>query len=145
MAASRTLLASSSPTTSIVTVLLPLPDIPGQVVEVRRLIVSLTSHSAFTAFSNAFHHNVNLNRTLSLGDFTSQWAHTDLGVGLIEGAPPMHVPFDVPYDLVGVQRWDSQLSSGTAEAKLMVIYTVRREPNRTVWNELRARTSFEGE
>jgi len=142
---SKTLLAEVSATTSIVTVLLRLPDIPGQVVEVRRLTFNLTSHSAFTGVAVAFHHNVNLNETLSVGDFTSQWARMNLGVGLIEGAQPMHIPFDVPYDLVGVQRWDTQLSAGTAEATLMVIYTVRREPNRTVWNELRARTSFEGD
>lgn len=141
----RTLLAAVSATTSIVTVLLRLPDIPGQVVEVRRLMFNLTSHSAFTGLATAFHHNVNLNVTLSVGDFTSQWARMNLGVGLIEGAQPMHIPFDPPYDLVGVQRWDTQLSSGTAEATLMVNYTVRMERNKTIWNELRARTSFEGD
>lgn len=144
MASSRTLIVPVIPTTSIATTLLRLPDIPGQVVEVRRLIFNLTSFSAATAVAIAFHHNVNLNVTLSTTNFTSQWAQMDVGAS--NGGPaPMHIPFDPPYELVGVQRADAQLSAGTAAGILMVIYTVRRESNRTVWNELRARTSFEGE
>jgi len=141
---SRTLIIPIVPTTSIATVLARLPDIPGQVVEVRRVIFNLTSFSAATAVAIVLHHNINLNVTLSTVNLTAQWAQMDVGAS--NGGPaPMHVPFDPPYDLVGAQRVDAQLSAGTAAGILMIIYTVRREPNRTVWNELRNRTSFEGD
>ena len=143
MASSRSLIIPvAGMTTSVITRLLRLPDIPGQVVEVRRVIFNLTSFSAATAVAIVLSHNVNLAVTLSTVDFTAQWAQMDVGAS--NGGPaPMHVPFEPPIEMVGVQRVDSQLSAGTAEGVLMVVYTVRRERNRTVWNELRARTSFE--
>lgn len=143
MPPSRTLLRiATALDTQTRTTLLPFPDIPGKVVEVRRLIFSLDSFSATTALLVVFNHNVNLAETLSLGDATSAWAW--IAAGASGGGPePMHIPFDPPFELIGPQRMDTQLSAGTAAARIMAIYTIRREPNRTLWNALRAETSFE--
>lgn len=143
MPSSRTLLiAADAMDTQVRTRLMRFPDIPGQVVEVRRVTFGLTSFSSATAVTVVFHHNVNLNITLSVGDFTDAWGRITAGAS--GGTPPFEpLVFDPPYDLVGVQRLDYQLSAGTAEGLVMAVYTVRRERNRTVWNELRSRTSFE--
>jgi len=119
-----------------------LPDIPGQVVEIRRVVFGLTSFSAATAVTVVFHHNVDLSITLSVGDFTDAWGRITAGAS---GGTPSFEPmvFDPPYELVGAQRMDYQLSAGIGEGLVMVTYTVRRERNRTLWNELRSRTSFE--
>lgn len=136
------LIAADGMDTQTRTRLMRLPDIPGQVVEVRRVTFGLTSFSSATAVTAVFHHNVSLNITLSVGDFTDAWGRITAAAS--GGSPPFEpLVFDVPYDLVGVQRLDYQLSAGTGAGLVMVTYTVRRERNETVWNELRARTSFE--
>lgn len=140
---SRTLLVEAFPLdTQTRTTVLPLPDIPGIVVEVRRLVFSLRSFSEVTVLIVVFHHNVNLAVTLSTLDTTAAWAW--IGSGASGGGPgPLHIPFDVPFDLIGPQRMDTQLSAGTGTGQVMVTYTTRRERNRTLWNALRAKTSFE--
>lgn len=142
MASTRTLLQRVEMTTTTQVVLLPFPDVPGQVVEVRRLLWQLSSFSAATAVVVVLHHNIEVAITLSTADFTAAWARIDQGAS--NGGPaPVEVRFEPPYDLVGKQRMDFGLSSGTAVGILTVHYTTRRESNRTVWNELRSRTSFE--
>ena len=122
--------------------LMRFPDIPGQVVEIRRVIFGLTSFTSATAVTCVFHHNIDTSITLSVGDFTDAWGRITAGAS---GGTPHFAPlvFEPPYDLIGTQRMDYQLSAGTGEGLVMVMYTVRREPNRTIWNELRSRTSFE--
>lgn len=140
----RTLLiAADGMTTSVVTRLIRLPDIPGQVVEVRRVTFGLTSFSSTTAVTVVFHHNIELSITLSVGDFTDAWGRITGGAGGGSESAFFPMVFDPPLELIGAQRMDYQLSAGTGEGLVMVSYTVRPERNRTVWNALRARTSFE--
>jgi len=143
MASMRTLLiATDAMDTQVRTRLMRFPDIPGQVVEIRRITFGLTSFSSATAVTCVFHHNIELSITLSVGDFTDAWGRITAGAS---GGTPSFEPmvFEPPYDLVGTQRLDYQLSAGTGEGLVMALYTVRRESNKTLWNELRARTSFE--
>jgi len=139
----RTFLKQATPMdTQTRTTLVRLPDIPGLVVQVRRLVFDIVSFSSVTALIVVFHHNINLAETLSTGDTTDAWAW--MAAGLSGGGPrPLHLPFEPPFELVGTQRMDTQLSAGTGEGDLTVMYTTRREPNRTRWNAIRARTSFE--
>ncbi len=136
------LLTATSMDTQTRTTLVRLPDIPGEVVEVRGLVFNLVSFSSATALKVVFHHNVNLAETLSTADTTDAWAW--MASGASGGGPrPLKLAFEPPFELVGVQRMDTLLSAGTGEADLVVLYTTRKEPNRTLWNALRARTSFE--
>jgi len=140
---SKTLIqAADAMDTQTRTRIVHLPDIPGQVVQVRRIVFGLESFSSATAVVVVFHHNVELAVTLSVGDTTAAWARVEAGAS---GGTPVFQPvvFDPPYELVGPQRMDYQLSAGTGEGSVMVTYTLRRERNRTLWNELRSRTSFE--
>jgi len=129
----------SSQTTQLVR----LPDIPGQVVQVHLVHWAISSFSAVTGIALTLDHNVNLNITLSTNsDSKSQWwagdqAHSG------GGSAPITIPYRPPYELVGAQRFDHISSAGTVVGKLIILYTMRLERNRTVWNELRARTSFE--
>lgn len=139
----RTLLVgATSLDTQTRTTLVPLPDIPGLVVEIRRIVFNLVSFSEVTALKIVFHHNINLAETLSTADLTDAWAW--MAAGASGGGPePLHLPFDPPFEVIGTQRMDTILSAGTAEGDLLLQYTMRRETNRTLWNALRAKTSFE--
>ncbi len=142
---SRILHEIASAITSQTTVLLRFPDIPGQVVEIHAVIGQVQSFSASAAISMALYHNSDLGVTLGMNtEIKGQWAHLELPVDIDAAVvTPVPIWFPVPYDLVGVQRWDVVPSAGTITAFISVIYTVRSEGNRTLWNELRRRTSFE--
>lgn len=127
------------------TVLVPLPDLPGQVVEIHSVIGQIQSSSVLSVISYGLYHNVDLSITLGMDlEIGQQWAHLELrtGTGRTQSTPAV-IHFPVPYDLVGLQRWDMTASAGTVVGTLSVIYTLRQERNRILWNELRARTSFE--
>jgi hypothetical protein len=132
--------------TTQATILLPLPDIPGQVVQVRRVLWMASSFSVSTAVSIGLDHNVSLAVTLSTTESRgSRWCaiedpHDDDGGS---GHPRLVEFGEWPYELVGLQRFDHVSSAGTVSGRLQVLYTLRREGNRTRWNDLRARTSFE--
>lgn len=132
--------------TTQATRLLRFPDIPGQVVEVRRVLWMASSFSTDTAVSLVLDHNVSLAVTLSTTENrASRWCAVDDPHDTNGGSGhPRVVEFgEWPYELIGVQRFDHISSAGTVSGRLQVIYTLRREPNRTRWNALRARTSFE--
>jgi len=122
--------------------ILRFPDIPKEVVRVHRVMSWVSSFSASTAFANVLAHNVSDNFTLQTGDLSNLWCR-------INQAITSEVPYGVfefdpaPYELVGPQRWVSINSAGIITAVLAVVYSIRKEPNLTLWTELRARTSFE--
>lgn len=124
------------------TVLFDLPDIPGRVVQVGTVIWMVNSFTAPTGIALVLHHNISLNVTLSVNDFASAWCRIDQAASN-GGPPPGVVFFDPPYELIGRQRFDHVASAGAVIGTLSVIYTLRNEPNTTIWNELRRRTSFE--
>jgi len=123
------------------TVLIDLPDLPGQVLQVGRVLWMPGSFAGVTAVSIALHHNTSLAGTLALTDFGSMWMRIDQHLNTVG----YYVPYDFepPLELVGRQRCDVVSSSGTVTGVLAILYTLRTEPNRTLWNDLRARTSFE--
>ena len=127
------------------TQLLRLPDLPGWVVEVHSVLAQVQSFSTSAAISMGLYHNTDLAVTLGVNaELVLQWCHLELPVDTDAAiVSPVVFPFGVPYDLVGVQRWDTVPSAGTITAVISIVYTLRREPNRTLWNEIRARTSFE--
>jgi len=131
--------------TAQTTRLVELPDIPGRVVQVWAVHFDLQSFSATTAVVHALSHDVNLGTTLSSNDVAGQWLHAEQSHDT-DGPGQGHivVPFwPEPYELVGTQRWDIVPSAGTIIPFMTVHYTIRTERNRTNWNLLRARTSFE--
>lgn len=122
--------------------LIELPDIPGIVVEVRRVLVNVESVSTATGMGFRLYHNISNAVTLPFSEVPSSlwfWASlqatNEMAMADVEYSPP--------YDLIGKQRYDTIGSAGAAITGLTILYTTRREPNRTVWNELRRRTSFE--
>lgn len=124
--------------------LIYLPDIPGQVVEVHNVIGQVVSFSASSANLVALYHNTDLGTVLNANDFGAQWCRLELstntGAAIVS---PVSIYYPVPYELVGPQRMDTLASAGNVDVVVMIIYTMRAEPNRTLWNALRQRTSFE--
>ncbi len=126
------------------TLLVELPDLPNQVLQVWRLTFDIQSSSEATAIVHALSHDVNLGTTLSTADVAGQWAHVEQGRAVDSLANHLELPFwPEPYELIGTQRWDVLPSNGGITPFLTVHYTVRREPNLTKWTLLKARTSFE--
>jgi len=125
------------------TVLVELPDIPGLVVEVRQVNWYLESFSAETAVALRLYHNIDLSVTLAFARVPGDvWWSVGQAVGT-GGPSPVQTVYDPPFDLIGAQRFDHVASAGTVIGHLVIHYTTRRESNRTLWNDLRARTSFE--
>lgn len=145
MASSRVLHGIVNGITGQTTVLLRIPDIPGSVAQIHAVIGQIQSFSASSAVTFALYHNTDLGVTLGVNsNLASQWCHLELPVDVDAAVvSPVVFPFSVPYELVGVQRWDAVPSAGTVTALISVVYTLRNEPNRTLWNEIRRRTSFE--
>ena len=126
-------------------VLVDLPDIPGVVVEVRRVLWMVESFTDVTGIGVRLYHDIDVSKTLAFGE-TPDNLWMIIAQGLSGGADSQaEVVYDPPYDLVGKQRCDFISSVGNVVGYLQIHYTTRREPNRTVWNELRQRTSFERE
>lgn len=124
------------------TVLVPLPDLPNQVVQVSSVIWQLGTFTAATGVVVVMHHNVSLAVTLSVNDFGSAWCRLEHAAS--NGGPaPAVVEYNPPYELVGPQRCDHVSSAGTVIGSLLIIYTMRAEPSDVLWNALRRRTSFE--
>ncbi len=125
------------------TVLVELPDIPGVVVEVSRVLWMVESFSTATAVGVRLYHDIDMSRTLAFASIPPNlWASFSQGIN-VEGPAPIVIAFTPPYQLIGVQRLDFISSAGSVIGLLTIHYTVRKESNRTLWNELRARTSFE--
>ena len=124
-------------------VLVQLPDIPGIVVEVHQVLWNVESFTDVTGIGIRLYHDIDVSKTLAFSEIPGAlWCA--ISQGLSGGADVQAlVRFDPPYDLVGAQRLDHISSVGTVVGHLTIHYTTRREPNRTVWNELRSRTSFE--
>lgn len=128
---------------SQVTELVELPDIPGLVVEVHRVLWMVESFSDVTGTGVRLYHDVDVSKTLAFDSIPPNlWMNVSQG---LSGAADSQaeVVYTPPYELIGVQRLDTISSVGTVIGHLTIHYTVRREANRTVWNELRSRTSFE--
>lgn len=125
------------------TVLVDLPEIPGVVVQVSRVLWMVESFSAVTAVGIRLYHDIDVNKTLAFAEIPPNlWML--ISQGLSGGSDSQaEVVFSPSYDLVGKQRFDFVSSAGTVVGHLTIHYTTRAERNRTVWNELRARTSFE--
>ncbi len=135
--------ALSAVFTTQVTFLARLPDIPGWVVQVHLVHWAVASFGAATSIAVTLDHNINLAITLSTNsDSKSQWFGGDQGANL-EGPPAIVMPYRPPYELIGTQRFDVISAVGQVSGKLIILYTLRRETNRTLWNEIRSRTSFE--
>jgi len=140
-------LATSGGVSTQTTILVQLPDLPGIVVQIWALFFSLASFSANAGVAHAMHHDVNRGVTLSVFDFGSQWAHANTPVDT-DGPGTLFVPIyfqPEPYELIGTQRWDLLPSGGTVQCDLMIHYTTRIERNRTRWNLMRSKTSFESD
>lgn len=140
---SRTLLAFRAESSQGTGQILQLPDIPGQVVEVRSVIVEEQGVNASTAISHALYHNIDQSVVHGINIVEEQWCHFEMPT-VLDVAPGRRswIDFAVPYDLVGPQKWEMSVTQLT-QCILTIVYTVRREPNKTIWNELRARTSYE--
>lgn len=124
--------------------LIELPDLPTLVVQVWSVFFDITSSSAATAITHTLWHDVNLGTTLSTLDVPGQWMHVSQGRAVDSLTNHIHVPFwPEPYELIGPQRWVCGVSNGTVAPKCTIHYTMRKESNKTLWNLLRARTSFE--
>jgi len=123
------------------TVLIELPDIPGEVVQVNDVLWMVSSFTMDTAITVILHHNTALSVSLSVNDFGSAWCRMDQASG--GGPPQVGYHFADPYELVGRQRCDFVASAGSVIGTLAILYSVRAEPNRTLWNGLRRTTSFE--
>ncbi len=125
------------------TVLVQLPDIPGVVVLVNRVLWMIESVSAVAAIGVRLYHDTDVSKTLAFADIPGAlWFSSSQG-GLSGDPPPVDIGYEPPLELIGVQRCDHVASTGNVIGHLVIHYTTRRERNRTVWNELRARTSFE--
>lgn len=145
---SRTVIAFRSASSQGTGQLIRLPDIPGQVVEVRSVHVQIQGVTEDTSISHGLYHNTDQSVVHGINIVAEQWLHFDHPAVFAagdEGSPasPLSFYFAVPYDLVGNQKWEMAMSDGTVVAVMTIIYTMRKEANRTLWNELRARTSFE--
>ncbi len=138
-------IASALAITGQNTVLVDLPDLPGIVVRVWRVMIDLQSFSVAAAIVHTLSHDVNLGVTLSTNDVAGQWIHVEQAHGAAGlGQPHIEVPFlPEPLELIGPQRWDILPGAGTITTFLTVHYTLRPERNVTEWNLLRARTSHE--
>jgi len=125
------------------TLLVDLPDIPGQVVLVSRVLWMVESFSAGTAIGIRLYHDTDTSKTLEFAAIPPNlWMN--ISQALVDAADSQaEVVFTPPYELIGRQRFDFITSAGTVVGHLTIHYTTRPERNRTVWNELRARTSFE--
>jgi len=124
-------------------VLVHLPDIQGVVVLVRRVIFMVRSFSAVTGIGIRLYHDIDVSKTLAFGEIPgSLWFAG--GQAASGGGPPhMDVAYEPPIEMVGAQRCDFISSAGTVVGDLVIHYTTRSERNRTLWNELRSRTSYE--
>jgi len=128
------------------TVLVDLPDLPAQVVQVWAVYFDIASFSDTLGIAHALYHDINLGSTRSVNEVTAQWLHAEQPLntsGL--GQPHLEVRFwPTPYELIGTQRWDIIPAGGaTISAFITIHYTIRIERNPTKWNLLRANTSFE--
>lgn len=139
---SRVKFARTSVSTAQTTELIELPDIPGIVVLISRVLVMLESASTGTGMGFRLYHNISLALTLPFASVPGDlWFWASLQA--TNEAAVASVAYDPPYELVGKQRYDTIGSAGSAIVGLTIIYDTRRERNRTAWNEIRARTSFE--
>ena len=122
--------------------LIDLPDIPGQVVEVHRVKFGVRSFTDVTGVGLRLYHDIDVSKTLAFNAAPPNlWCTLNLG---LSGAGQSDEQIFTPvYDLIGSQRLDFVSSVGNVIGDLTIHYTMRRESNRTIWNELRARTSFE--
>lgn len=124
--------------------IVPFPDLPGWVVQVHRVMIGFVGFGAASAIGNVLDHNVSLAITIDMIDSTSMWCRIDSAFGNNPNqAPNLMVYTPVPYELIGPQRWVTVNSVGTIDVFLTVLYEMRREANKTKWNALRAKTSFE--
>jgi len=125
--------------------LVDLPDLPSQVVQVWAVYFDLQNFDATMAVSHALYHDVNLGITRSINEVGAQWLHAEQPMDVDgPGQPHIVVRFwPEPYELIGTQRWDIVPSGGNATPFMTIHYTIRIERDRTKWNLLRARTSFE--
>jgi len=117
-----------------------LPDLPGWVVQVHRAAWRITSWTSGQSASLMLNHNV-ANNNISVNDLETAWARLNVRSDVGMGDEQVYTP--EPYELVGKQSAHFSLSGGTIDGILAIVYGMRREPNRTLWNALRARTSFE--
>ncbi len=125
------------------TLLIPLPDIPGKVVQVRRVQWGVEGNTASTVVGLRLYHNTDLSVTLAFADLPAQdlWCVLSF-ITLNDSLNPFMV-YEPPYELVGTQRFDFLATGGTHTGVLTIAYTLRNERNRTLWNDLRSRTSHE--
>lgn len=94
-----------------------------------------------TALASLLAHNTGPGFTFQSTDPSTAWAQLFLiGDGHAIRGEQVYDP--EPYELIGKQRWVNINSAGTTTVRLAVVYSMRREPNRTLWNDLRAKTSF---
>ncbi len=142
MASTRVKIVRASFSTQA-TILVDLPDVPGEVVQVSRVLWMVESFSAVTGTGIRLYHDVDISKTLAFASIPPNlWMN--ISQGLSGGSDSQaEVVFTPPYELVGKQRFDHISSAGTVVGHLTIHYTTRPERNTTTWNELRSRTSFE--
>jgi len=120
--------------------IIALPDLVGWVVQVHSVRAAFESFTAVTATFSLLAHNIGLGFTFQTGEADNAWAQNPM----IGDGPAMASVerFHEPYELIGPQRWVVINSAGTVVIRLSISYSMRREPNRTLWNEIRRRTSY---
>lgn len=121
--------------------ILRLPDIPGRVLLIHRVKLSFESFSAVTALMSLLAHNTGPGFTFQTSEPENAWNQLPI-IGDGASSPVEQVYDPTPYELVGAQRWVVINSAGNVIVRLAILYSWRREPNQTLWSELRARTSF---
>lgn len=122
--------------------IVPFPDIPHVVVQVTSVRITLSTFPAASAIVNILDHNTDLSITVQTNDSPTMWAKIANSFSFEPNA--IHpILYDPMYELAGPQRWVLLISTGTVTAELMVQYTLRREPNLTLWTAIRKRTSIE--
>lgn len=116
------------------------PDLPGWVVQILRVSWQAVSFSAEAGVALNLNHNV-ANNVIPINDFASTWCRLNIASG---GNRDVFQDFSAePLDLIGLQSAHFTISAGTLDSTLAIIYRLRRESNRTLWNAIRRRTSFE--
>lgn len=121
--------------------LIPLPDFPGWVVQVHRVKAQLEGWTSTTIAGILLAHNTGPGFTFTTTAPERAW--TQLYIIPDGGPNSAEQVFDpVPYELAGHQRFVLINSAGTTTVRLSVLYSLRRERNKTLWNALRAKTSF---
>lgn len=123
--------------------ILRLPDHNLTVVRVHRVKLQVEAFSEATTIGSLLAHDIGPGFTFQTNEPGNAWNQIYLGFSTLSPGPATgEQVYDEPYELAGPQRWVVINAAGTVTVRLSVVYSLRREPNLTVWTALRQKTSF---